>query len=599
MKALKRLLVSVGVLVSFLSLEALPVINSVAPATGPVDGGTNVTLTGTGFSDAVAVQWGNIPAVSFTVVNDTTITAVTPANVPSVQDIFVCNPSEMSTPHQNDKFTYTQDGGRAIVSVYDPHVITTFNTADNALTSSFATPFASPRAAVTPDGTRLYLVNEDAATIDVIEVATQQVIGSIATSVGLGGFDIIVSPNGKTLYVTNDQSGYVTVIDTLTHTVVTNIFIGGNLGPIAVSPDGEKIYISNFSDGNVYTIETSSNTVIANVFSGAMPGMISITPDGLRAYIANSLSNNVTILDLASNTIIGGIPTNPGSFGSAITPDGKKLYVANVYSNTVDVIDVANNVVVTTLSVASGPFWAVATPDGKTVYIVNSDSNDVTPIDVATDTVGAAITNFSGKLQHIVISPDQAPLANFTISVAAAGTPSSFEASSSQSPVGKIETYTWDFGDGCIFATDLASVEHTYLSTGNFKVILSVTNSAGTSTAKVFSSRSMSNNGDTCAEISQEIIVKPLPPVNFEGTVKISNYLLWKSYKLVATWLPSATLDVVSYNIYLNGVLVDTVSASADLNYSVSLKNTQATGYEITAVGLQGTESAPIPLHVL
>jgi IPT/TIG domain len=57
---------------------AAPTVTGVSPTTGSAAGGTSVTITGTGFTGATAVNFGTIPAKSFTVVNDTTIDAVTP-----------------------------------------------------------------------------------------------------------------------------------------------------------------------------------------------------------------------------------------------------------------------------------------------------------------------------------------------------------------------------------------------------------------------------------------------------------------------------------------------------------------------------------------
>ncbi|MFR9754135.1 IPT/TIG domain-containing protein, partial [Nocardia sp. 004] len=59
--------------------DAVPTLVSVVPDSGPEGGGNSVTLSGTGFTGATAVLFGGIPALSFTVVSDTQITAVVPA----------------------------------------------------------------------------------------------------------------------------------------------------------------------------------------------------------------------------------------------------------------------------------------------------------------------------------------------------------------------------------------------------------------------------------------------------------------------------------------------------------------------------------------
>ena len=57
----------------------VPVVTGISPASGPVAGGTTVTITGSDFTGAKGVSFGGIPATSFTVSSDTSITAVDPA----------------------------------------------------------------------------------------------------------------------------------------------------------------------------------------------------------------------------------------------------------------------------------------------------------------------------------------------------------------------------------------------------------------------------------------------------------------------------------------------------------------------------------------
>ncbi|MEU1624833.1 IPT/TIG domain-containing protein [Streptomyces sp. NPDC020096] len=62
-----------------------PTLASASPASGPVEGGNTVTLTGSGLSNASAVRFGGTAATSFTVVSDTHISAVAPAGTDTVQ----------------------------------------------------------------------------------------------------------------------------------------------------------------------------------------------------------------------------------------------------------------------------------------------------------------------------------------------------------------------------------------------------------------------------------------------------------------------------------------------------------------------------------
>ena len=61
------------------------------PDDGPAAGGTLVTITGTGFTSATAVDFGTMPATNFTVVSDNSITADSPAGTGTV-DVTVTTP---------------------------------------------------------------------------------------------------------------------------------------------------------------------------------------------------------------------------------------------------------------------------------------------------------------------------------------------------------------------------------------------------------------------------------------------------------------------------------------------------------------------------
>ncbi|WP_350347468.1 IPT/TIG domain-containing protein [Agromyces sp. G08B096] len=90
----------------------LPVttVDGVTPGTGPASGGTQVTITGHCFAGATAVLFGTTPATSFTVVDDTTITAVAPAGTGTV-DVTVIGSEDCGEGTLPGGFVYQPAGG--------------------------------------------------------------------------------------------------------------------------------------------------------------------------------------------------------------------------------------------------------------------------------------------------------------------------------------------------------------------------------------------------------------------------------------------------------------------------------------------------------
>jgi hypothetical protein len=68
-----------------------PAVTAVAPGGGPTAGGQTVTITGTSFSGATSVTFGS-SAASFEVINNTTITATTPAHSAGQVDVQITTP---------------------------------------------------------------------------------------------------------------------------------------------------------------------------------------------------------------------------------------------------------------------------------------------------------------------------------------------------------------------------------------------------------------------------------------------------------------------------------------------------------------------------
>ena len=76
---------------------AVATVNAASPASGPAAGGTNVVITGAGFTGTTTVKFASTAATEYTVVSDSSIVAKTPAHAAGVVDIVVTNANGPST----------------------------------------------------------------------------------------------------------------------------------------------------------------------------------------------------------------------------------------------------------------------------------------------------------------------------------------------------------------------------------------------------------------------------------------------------------------------------------------------------------------------
>ncbi len=511
-----------------------PVITSLSPYhVEPALIGTPVTITGSGFTGATAVSFGGTPATSFQVLSDTSMTATIPAHVPATVFVNVTTPSGISPNTPGAYFVYQGDWQAYVLSsiIDQSRDVLVIDTATQMVIGTIIVGHGGTSSpinvtiAITPDGTQAYVPNDSDDTVSVIDTAIPQtVIATISLAAGSSPVGIAITPDGTQAYVTNVFNNSVSVIDTAApQMVIATIPVGANPSTIAITPDGTQAYVVNSSGNSVSVIDTAApQMVIATINVGISntPDGIAITPDGTQAYVVNFSGNSVLVIDTAApQMVIATIPVGANPSTIAITPDGTQAYVGNLSGNSVSVIDTAApQMVIATIPVGVNPISIAITPDGKQAYVANDTTFGPPAFVSIIDTqekrvIATVVLETSTGPFAVAITPDQAPLARFTVTTAPAGSSSTFDGSGSVSPVGTIVNYAWNFGDGTTLETSEPLVSHTYAAPGNYTVTLVVTNSAGTSTLEIYTPPSIIINGGPSALSMQTITIISATPV--------------------------------------------------------------------------------------
>ncbi|HEY5251008.1 MAG TPA: IPT/TIG domain-containing protein [Acidimicrobiales bacterium] len=83
------------------------VVSEVSPSAGSTAGGDTVTITGSGFTGATAVDFGGTPATIDAATGDTVLTVTDPAGSAGTADVTVTAPGGVSSVSSADQYTYT------------------------------------------------------------------------------------------------------------------------------------------------------------------------------------------------------------------------------------------------------------------------------------------------------------------------------------------------------------------------------------------------------------------------------------------------------------------------------------------------------------
>ncbi len=219
--------------------------------------------------------------------------------------------------------------------------------------------------------------------IAVVSVADRRVLRVLPGGSDPEQFDI--SPDGKRLYIANEDAHTMTVLDIKTGAIIKTIPVGREPEGVTVSPDGRLAYITSETDHSVSVIDAATLTVKATIKVGIRPRSIAFSPDGKRAYVSGEFDRSVSEINVATSKVLSRIRLPDGALpmGIVVSKSAKTLFVANGRGKTVSEINLTTRRVVRSLEVGKRPWGLALSPDGRYLYTANGPSNDATVIDVA------------------------------------------------------------------------------------------------------------------------------------------------------------------------------------------------------------------------
>jgi YVTN family beta-propeller protein len=383
--------------------------------------------------------------------------------------------------------------------------------------TSFGGESSAPDVAITPDGTRAYVV-ESSNQVVPFDVAT----GAKGTPIGVGSgpVQIAITPDGTRAYVTNLFGSSVSVINLATNTVTATIPVGDEPIGIAITPDGTRAYVANREDDTVSRIDLATNAV-TTIAVGDGPSGISITPDGSRAYVTDQFGESVSRIDLATDAVATFATSGTRGGGIAITPSGGRAYVLSDFGSSHQILPIAlaGDVAGTPIPMSSFLEDVAILPNGSRAYVAAESPDLLIPIDLGTD---AALPGFAAgnRPEAVAIVPNQPPHAIFSSSPATPepGATVAFDATASNDPEtapeapGSVARYDWEFGDGTSAANAGPKPTHAFAKAGTYTVTLTTTDNEGCSTRQIFTGQTAYCNGSSVARTTRTVTVGAAAP---------------------------------------------------------------------------------------
>lgn len=255
--------------------------------------------------------------------------------------------SRISLPKRPRSLAVTPDGSRIFVVLFgdDGDPVTGKPKGESVMWVDVVTRHPSPPMSlgsdvygvtVAPDGSRIYCADHDTAKVSVWDVAPTKVN---TVEVAPNPHGVAVSSDGAKAYTANHESNLVHVIDAATLTAGRKIEVGRSPHSVVKSPDGTALYVTNYDSNTVSVIDTRTDTVAGEPIAvGAKPQAVAFTGDGARAVVVNNQDDSVSVIDTRARRVVSTVPVGDSPTSVTITRDGTVAFVSNLRSGTVSVV---------------------------------------------------------------------------------------------------------------------------------------------------------------------------------------------------------------------------------------------------------------------
>ena len=222
----------------------------------------------------------------------------------------------------------------------DPGSASRIDVGGDTYSGAFNTGVGPTHAALTANGSKLYVANAGEDTVSVNNVGTPTQVGTISLAAGAEPVFVHTAEAGN-MYVANYGNGTVAQISTTADVVIATVAVGGKPIALAEMPNAQKLYAVSQGPGAVTSINITGFSVSKTISVGGTPVWAVARSDNAKIYVLDN-SGAIYEVDTLSDTATT-IPTSMGTGANfmALDPKIQRLYVTNPANSRVGIFDVS------------------------------------------------------------------------------------------------------------------------------------------------------------------------------------------------------------------------------------------------------------------
>jgi YVTN family beta-propeller protein len=254
---------------------------------------------------------------------------------------------------------------------------------------------------ITPDGRFLVSVNQESSNLSIVEIETQNLVGTIELSGKREPWEIAFTPDGKLGFVTHSsfdtshgENSIVTVVDMDSRKEVKQIAVGRRPNGAAVDRSGKYVAIANMGSNSVSLISVSKQEVLKEIPVGKSPFDVAFTPDN-TLVVVNFFDASLSFVDVEKGSVFDTLAVGTAAlsdpypeFGAgdsaqiAVNSWNGDVYVTNYRTHNLVVVDSRTRTIKARITTIQFPFGVNVSEEANICSVLSGESRALGLIDL-------------------------------------------------------------------------------------------------------------------------------------------------------------------------------------------------------------------------
>lgn len=225
---------------------------------------------------------------------------------------------------------------------------------------------------VTLDNSARRLYISHATQVEVLDVDTGKVIGTIPDTPGVHG--IAIASSFKHGFTSNGREDKVSMFDPSTLQLIKKIDVGKGPDGIYYDPGSKRVFTNNHGSHDISAIDAASGEVVGSVKAEGDGEQAVIGADGL-IYVNSENTAEVVVFDPKSLEVKKRFPIGVAKVPTGLAYDAKtkRLFIGCRNEPKMVVMDAASGKVISNFPIGRGVDFAAFDPDARLIFFSCND----------------------------------------------------------------------------------------------------------------------------------------------------------------------------------------------------------------------------------